>query len=213
MKKVIATLCVMTLAWGSVTAQNLLSDPGFESNTPGAAGGIGGWEFFNGAEFSTEIVRTGTYSGKFYTKDNVPGAFEALPAAPGEVYTLTGWGYMPVALESGTVFGGIQISYFDDAGTDLGTVEAGPGTASADFQMFPGQPVGEWIPMSITATAPAGTTKIQPFGIFIEFGSTAVDPQGFYLDDMSLVLVPEPSTFAFLGGLLALGFVIYRKRK
>jgi hypothetical protein len=182
----------------TAASANLLVDPGFESGTP-VAGGIGGWEPFNAAAFSTAQAYSGAYSMELLTTNNVPGAYQVIPASPGDVFTLTGWAMAPVALAGPEpAFGGIQISYFDDLGTDLGTVETGPGTAAADFrginQAGGDFVAGVWEELSVTATAPAGTTKIQAFPIYIDFSGNT---QGIYVDDM--VLTPEPASLMLLG--------------
>lgn len=180
------------------TLANLLADPGFESGTP-VVGGIGGWDVFNGAAFSMAQAHSGDWSIDLTASNSVPGAYQVLPASPGQVYTLTGWALAPVALANGTAFGGIQISYFDGGGTDLGTVETGPGVAASDFRGV-GQASGNfvagvWEPLSVTATAPAGTATLQAFPILIDFGALT---EGIFVDDMSVTLVPEPSSIALL---------------
>lgn len=42
---------------------------------------------------------------------------------------------------------------------------------------------------------------------------TAVDVNGMELSGTSVSAVPEPSTYALIGALVALGFVVYRKRR
>lgn len=187
---------------------NLLTDPGFESGTP-VPSGIGGWGPFNGAEFSTEQAFTGTYSMKLLGNNSVPGAFQALPASPGEVFTLTGYALAPQPLAGpADPFGGIQISFFDASGNDLGTVET-PGAAAADFRGVnnpAGEFVaGEWEFLSVTATAPANAVQIQAFPIYIDFSG---NEQGIYVDDMTLV--PEPASLTLLG---ACGLALLFRRR
>jgi hypothetical protein len=187
---------------------NLLTDPGFESGTP-VPSGVGGWEPFNGAEFSTEQAFNGAYSMKLIANNSVPGAFQTLPATPGEAFTLTGYALAPVALAGPEpAFGGIQVSFFDAGGNDLGTVET-PGAAAADFRGV-NDPAGdfvtgEWEFLSVTATAPAGAVKIQAFPIYIDFSG---NEQGIYVDDMTLV--PEPASLTLLG---ACGLALFFRRR
>jgi MYXO-CTERM domain-containing protein len=188
---------VVALLTPAATA-NLLADPGFESGTP-VAGGVGGWEPFNAAAFSMAQAHTGDWSMELLTTNNVPGAYQAIPASPGDVFTCTGWALAPVALAGPEpAFGGIQISYFDAVGTDLGTVETGAGNAAADFRGI-NQPGGDFVPgvweeLTVTATAPAGTAKVQAFPIYIDFSGNT---QGIYVDDMTLT--PEPASLMLLG--------------
>jgi hypothetical protein len=203
---IVAACAAAGLVLNSSAAQaNLLADPGFESGTP-VAGGIGGWGPFDGAAFSMAQARSGSWSMEMIAFNSVPGAFQALPANPGDVFTLTGFGLAPVQLLGPEpALGGIQFSFFDAVGTDLGTVETGPGVAAADFRGV-NQPAGDYTPgvweaLSVTATAPVGTVTIQAFPIYIDFSGNT---QGIYVDDM--VLVPEPASLALLvfGGLFAM---------
>jgi hypothetical protein len=185
-----------------------LLDPGFESGTE-VAGGIGGWDAFGAAAFSMSFAHSGSRSMALIGRNVVSGAFQELPASPGEVYTLTGFGLVPQALTAGNSFGGIQITFFNSVGTNLGTVETSPGNARGDFSMTPSSPTNVWIPLSVTATAPATTVAIQAFAIYIDFtGAT----QGIYADDLALTraAVPEPATLALMG-LGAFGFAAVRR--
>jgi hypothetical protein len=200
-----AVVCVLS---PSTAQANLLADPGFESGTI-VPGGIGGWEPFNGAAFSQAQAYSGSWSMELITMNNVPGAFQVLPASPGDVFTLTGYGLAPVQLAGPEpAFGGIQFTFFDASGVDLGTVETGAGVAAADFRGI-NQPAGDFTPgvwefLSVTATAPAGAVTVQAFPIYIDFSGNT---QGIYVDDM--VLVPEPAALA----MLALGLLTVIRRR
>src|SRR5262252_3964133 len=85
-----AVACLAALSFGlAAQAQNLLTDPGFESGGVGSA-----WSTFGNSSFSQNFARTGSWSmlnngpGNF----SVPGAFQTLAAAPGQAFDLTGYG-------------------------------------------------------------------------------------------------------------------------
>jgi hypothetical protein len=194
----------------SAQAQNLLSDPGFESGTPGS--GTGNWGVFNGAAFSTAQAHTGTYSmldsgPGGYT---VPGSVQFLSSSAGLTYDLTGYGDATAAL-TGASQGFLQVTFFSGAGgtgSNLGTVATSPGNAQASNPITSSSPTGTWIPLSETVTAPAGTASIAVYTLVLDATATSVA-----FDDLSLTQVPEPSVLALLGMGLALPLYLIRRRK
>jgi hypothetical protein len=208
----VVSICIATVAAFTFTAQgqNLLSDPGFESGTV-VPSGMGGWATFNGAHFSTAFADTGSFSmdnaggGNF----SVPGAFQYVAAQPGVSYLLTGFAFVPTTLPGGTSEGFLQMTFVDSTTTvNLGTVQTSPGNALVSTPVVNNaSPTGTWIPLSLIATAPAGTAYAEPFTLVLDQNPTTV-----YFDNLSLTVVPEPSTLALLGvGLVAPFFVRRRK--
>lgn len=202
-------MAALALSIAPTYGQNLLSDPGFESGTP-VGSGVGGWSTFNGAAFSQNYARSGTWSmldngPSVYT---VPGSYEKLAATPGLSFTLSGFGFTPSAI-SGTGDGFLQISFFDSSGNDLGTVQTGgSGALASSVHIDSSSTPGTWIPMSVTATAPANTAFVQPFTLVLDPTPTAV-----YFDDLTFTQVPEPSIWALMSfGLLSLP-LCFRRRK
>jgi hypothetical protein len=55
----------------------------------------------------------------------------------------------------------------------------------------------------------SGSEVIEGFALL--FSSHAAETGNLYLDNFGLVAVPEPSTYAALLGLMALGFIVYRR--
>jgi PEP-CTERM motif len=215
-KAMVAVACtgVLTLAMAqSSSAQNLLTDPGFEQQISAPnpnPNGVPGWANFGGATFlSTPLAHSGSYvldtpdNGGGY---NVPGSYEVLAASPGETFTYSGWVYTPNALVSGdNDFAILQLTFYTGAppnnygggtgttyGVNVGDPAGGGGIAL---------PQGVWTQASITETAPAGTGSIALYLLDINADANA----DFYFDDMSLTAAPEPSTIALAGvGLLGL---------
>lgn len=205
---VAAAVCVTALSLGglSLEAQNLILDPGFESG-----GVLSPWGTFNGAVFSQNFHRTGSWSMEDPSTGGVPGSFETLATSAGSEYDLTGFGLAPTA-PTGGGFAGVQITFFsgpNGTGSNLGTVETSPGNALFSNQINSSSPTGTWISLDTgTAIAPAGAQSLQVFTIAVGNGGTAT----VYFDDLSLVAVPEPSAFA-LAGLGVLGFLGMLRRR
>ena len=211
------------LALTSSAQANLLVDPGFESGAPAQPnpillpGGVnGGWAVFNGAAYANAAAETGSW-GLMGTENpgqawNFEASYQVVGGViAGQQYTLTADFMTPTGITEGA--GGyipavIQLTYFNAAGTDLGTVETGGVGAKANQFM----PTGVWQTGSVTATAPAGAVYVAPYLAFMENGSqTGTDI--LYYDNGTLTLVPEPATIALLGMGLALPLYLIRRRK
>jgi hypothetical protein len=210
-------LAISTLAISTTSKANLLADPGAEQElsapNPNPTG-LPGWSFFNGAQFlTTPNAHTGT--NVIYTPDNgggysVPGAFQNFTASAGQTYTLSGWVYTPNVLPpAGNDFAILQLQFWSDTaysvanggavGVNIGQPAGGGGVPL---------PQGVWTFASVTATAPAGTQGVSPYALDINASPNA----DFYFDDLSLTIVPEPSTVAMaLTGLL--GLVAFAKKR
>ena len=196
---------VLALLTATVQAQNYLVDPGFELQTPP---GSGGWNLFNGAAFSMAYAHSGSWSMADIGHNSVPGSFEEFAATPGSKWQLTGFGMTPAALAGSPAFGILQITYFDSAHNNLGTVETSPGNAKASNQINGSTPSGVWTALDTgIATAPANTAFIQAFTLDVDFSGNT---QGVYFDDLTLTQVPEPSSLALLGLAVIVG--IWRRR-
>jgi hypothetical protein len=162
---------------------NRLTDPGFEGLIAGAEGG---WNLF-GASFSSARARRGAFSMRVPAFYGVNGSYQQLAAAPGSRWRLQGYGLAPVALQGSPAFGLVQISFFDAAGNDLGTVETagGPDRAKTSNRIDSSTPAGQWTALDTgTATAPAGTASVQAFTLYVDFSGYGGQEVDF--DDLML---------------------------
>ena len=208
--RAVGVAAALALSMSTTQAQNLLSDPSFESGTV-VPSGVGGWGTFNGAAFSTAQALTGTYSmlnagPGGYT---VPGSFQFLPSSAGLSYVLTGYGEATAPL-TGASEGFLQVTFFsgaNGAGSNLGTVATSPGNAQLSNLITSSSPTGTWLPLNETVTAPAGAASIAVYTLVLDANATSVA-----FDDLVLNQVPEPSSLALLGMGLGLPFFSLRRR-
>lgn len=181
---------------------DLLVDPGFELRLPPEQGG---WTLFERTRFSSDEARTGEGSmlNSGFSRNvafppfllgNASGAFQEFPAAAGSRWRLTGFGMTTSKLKGLPAFGILQLSFFDDDGKDLGTVEtAGDGTtrAKTSNEVNARSNVDEWIFLDTgIATAPEGTVAVQAFTLYVDF-SGANTAQGVHFDDLTLCKLEE----------------------
>jgi PEP-CTERM motif len=209
----------------AASAQNLLTDPGFELQTAAPnpnPTGIPGWGNFGGANFlSTPLAHSGSWvldtpdNGGGY---NVPGSYQTFIASPGQTFTLSSYVYTPNALVAqSNDYAILQLDFYSGAapsdyamGTDYLTVGTDIGTpAGAAPAGLVTLPQATWTLASVSATAPAGTNTMACYLLDINADSNA----DFYFDDASLTAtsVPEPASL----GLLCLGGIaaLHRRRR
>jgi len=148
------------------TVPSGLVNPGFESD-------FQGWTSFNNAFIEPGFVRSGSKAAKFFgcfcQPFNATGAFQELPAAPGEEWEGKGW----VGTTSGDRIGGANFSVlnieFRDALGNLIEFVSAPGADATT-------PPDEFHQVTVTGIAPPGTTsaRIVPLHIQPEFAGGAV---------------------------------------
>src|SRR5262249_2719062 len=81
-------------------AANLLLDPGFEDNPPGAdVHPISGWQSYGANNFTESDGHAHTGAnyykvyGQFTASDNFTGLYQDNPATPGNTYSADGWAF------------------------------------------------------------------------------------------------------------------------
>ena len=220
----VVTTMVFLISGFSVSAVNLLIDPGLELQTAGTGNGTnGGWNVANGA------VKNSTYTnhtvGGTLSLRLPPGA-SSTPLAwqnigtitgvgavsAGMQFQLTGYGFITNSITTGRAL--VQATFFSSSFVNLGTVETAPGVAKTSNNIDSNSVVKAWIPLDTGVfTAPAGTAYMQVYGIGIN-----LQPNGnsVWLDDfdLQLIAIPEPSTIVLvLMGLVGLPFLARRRSK
>ncbi len=182
-------LAAMLLAPAGL-AQNLLTNPGFET------GDFTGWNnfaplsvFVEGANPPDVDPFDGNFSGKLFG-DFVPGVtatgmFQAFPATPGDQFVMDCWSRQ---------FGGdtmigvgapndnwvvMKMAFFDAGGAEVG---------AAERTIMDGTfPANTWIDNApVTGTAPAGTATVQAFILFIQ---PNFDPGACQVDEITFAPV------------------------
>ena len=178
---------------------NLLANPGFETGVTGS----GGWLVFPGDRTNYYAMPTGetlynssetftAYAGSTSLKlygvwngaANETPIYQEFPAVEGEVYTLSAqaWMHRDDPVLAAHTYGTLTIKFFDDSYTYYG------GFDSAHFGA--GSATDTWTPLTVTATVPAGATKVQAC---VELWQCAGDTTGacwdgngaVYFDDVS----------------------------
>jgi hypothetical protein len=227
--KVLTSLaCAVAFALAMSTtsrAQNLLTDPGAENEisapNPNPTG-IPGWAFFGGSGFlTTPVAHSGTNvvdmpggTGGY----SVPGAYQVFAATAGQTFTLSGWVYTPNLLVSNSNdFAILQLSFFTGAppnnyagGTQISATGVNIGTPIGPTDATVSLPQGVWTYASVTVTAAnVGLNHVNSVGAYL-LNINADANAHFMFDDLTLTVVPEPSSLALvlsgLAGLVAFGW-------
>ena len=149
---------------------NLLANPGFESGVTGS----GGWLVFPGDRTNFYAMPTGevlynstesftalegTTSLKLYGvwngSANETPIYQEFVATEGETYTLSAqaWMHRDDPVLAAHTYGTLTLKFFDDSYTYFGGFDSTHFGAS--------DAVDTWTPLSVTATVPAGATKVQ----------------------------------------------------
>jgi hypothetical protein len=106
------------------------------------------------------------------------------------------------AAPGNTNFALIKISFQNSSATELLGIDSQHITAAT--------PQDVWQSVNAMGTAPAGTTQVQLFALFVQPGTLGGSA---FFDDISAVVIPEPATIVLVfGGLLGLVAVARRRR-
>lgn len=177
--------------------ENSLQDASFERQL---SADQGGWTLFDQSRYSSTHAHSGDHSmfnwgfsqtipSPPFLRGTASGSFQEFPAAPGSQWRLTGYGMTPTPLKGALAFGIVQVSFFDDKGNDLGTVEtvdSNTPKAKTSNQVNAQTPISEWFFLDTgIATAPANTATIHAFTLFVDYSGTGIS-QGVYFDDLVL---------------------------
>src|SRR5690242_19773137 len=205
MKTKITNLCtgiiVITLSSLTMKAQVFVNG-GFEQ-------GLTGWTTFGNAFGDDAYAESGTNALKIYgnwsTPGNATGAYQALPAAAGQTWTLEGFGLDPAEdAVAGTNqnFALLKLVWFDGPNGTGNALQPMPGPGAA-FGAYPGveserlnaqTPLGTWVRLSASGVAPAGTASVQIFGgLFIQ---PNFEGGSLWFDSETVTVVPEPGNLA-----------------
>jgi hypothetical protein len=172
---------------GPYTPVNLLANGDFESRS------TLGWT--TSGTVTSAVAQAGAWSLQLSASGDfsVPGAYQTLPASPGEEFNLSGTMYTPAPLPDDATFGLFKIIFEDNLGTDLQPASVSIGTANYDF---PGaesipvlddtSPVGSWVVSEVQAVAPSNTASVSFFIINVDQSANTM-----YFDSVKAVEVAE----------------------
>src|SRR3954469_24013429 len=171
---------------------NLLADGSFEGFTHPVSGN-GGWALFNNASVTgTEVPPQDGFAtlktfGPFQGSSNASGAFQNVPASPGQQFEGSVWAYSPSfdSILGKQNFTNITLSFVNAAGQVIGSVNFSPGTNEKNTPIFdgrdPNMPQDQYLQYTVDAVAPAGTASVRESLFFIQVyhpGAIAGDYNG-----------------------------------
>ncbi len=207
--RLLGVLAFLTAASLPATA-NLVINPGFEDPvTTDGPPFVGFWEAFNGgagalAANSSLMPRSGAQSLNLSitsTDNTFAGAFQDIGGlSAGIEYIFSGWHATPSSpLDLGTEF---RIEWRNSiSNTEISRT---PNSTTA-----PGAAYGTF---SLNATVPVGADTARLVYAIQTFGPEPGNNGSVFIDDLSFVAVPEPSTF-ILAGLGGLALIMARRRR
>ena len=123
------------------------------------------WQYFGNTFYSESLKRSGRAACKMYGNFNTPyngtGVHQDLPASPGQAWTLSGFVQTPSWDRSGAGnTASMAIEWRNAAGGLISSASATGLTAAT----APDQ----WHPVSVTATAPAGTASARALLLYVQ---------------------------------------------
>jgi len=188
---------VLMLVAPTASAQNLLTNPGFED----LGGSFNGWTPFElGEDISTplndDIYLSGTAAAKVFggftgcpfPVFDASGFFQEISVTPGKVYQYTGWTFispadpLPGTSPCSDNRALAKISFRDAGGNEIQSNEASVGN--------PLTPVDQWIPFAVSSPAPTNAVSAQIFIIFLQPGC---DTGAVFVDDLELTENDPPA--------------------
>jgi hypothetical protein len=179
----------------TTTSANLLVDPSFE-DLQTAAGGIGGWQLFNNASFDVAqlLPQDGFVSlkvfGPFRGSVDASGAFQNVPAAPGQEFEGSVWAHAPAfdPIKGRQNYTTITLQFCDAGNNVIGSVNFSPGTNQKETAIYDGRdPLmieDEWVQYTVNGLAPAGTAYARINLFFLQLANQG---GAVWFDNASLV--------------------------
>jgi len=200
-------LCALCLQLAlALLSHGQIVNGGFEAdavlNSPPTTA-VSGWGTFGPvlpatASANNDPTRTGIGSLKLTGAGGfgVPGGFQTLPASPGQVWDLKGYGLTRSALPADATFGLLKIVFGDSAGNALPMSPQQVLIGNPGPPEFPGaeslpiidhsSPPNAWILTQARGIAPAGTEEVAFFVLFVDESVGSI-----YFDDVEVTTI-EP---------------------
>jgi hypothetical protein len=143
---------------------------------------------FSGANSSSGITggsHSGSYSAYINFFDLAPSVSQSLSTTPGQSYQVAFW-----LSNNGYFHGDVTVSFGGTTGFSQTITET---DIVSSFYYF-------------DFVAPAASASST-----FEFAAHNMTGGTVFIDDISVTAVPEPSTYAFLGGMVVLGLAVWRR--
>jgi hypothetical protein len=153
---------------------NLLVDPSFENQTR-AGTGIGGWSLFPPPEFSQSVsydsaqlvAQDGSASlkvfGPFHGSTDASGAYQNVPAAPGQQFEGSIWAQAPSfdPIKGTQNYATLTLQFCNSSNQVIGSVNFSPGTNQQETAIYDGRDANmiedNWVQYFVDGVAPTGT--------------------------------------------------------
>jgi hypothetical protein len=196
---ILAALIACVFCGGRVAAQNLLTDPSFENPALFTQDGppfVGSWEAFNGGAGSSAVNDTllphsGSRDAHFNitaTNNTFAGVFQDVPITAGLTYTYSGFHQSANANPA---------DYVTEARIEWRNSVTNTEVSRSQILPIAGT---QYTPFSETVPAPVGADTARVVYAIQTFSDTGTTNTGnVFVDDLSLTLVPEPTTLALAG--------------
>lgn len=211
--------------FSTTVSANLLADPSFEEGAIPETNGTGGWTRFNNTflESTPVLAQDGFVSlktfGPFHGGVDASGAFQNVPASPGQQFEGSVWAYSPSddSILGKPNYTNITLSFVDVTGNVIGSVNYSPGTNEKNTPIFdgrdPNMPQDNWIQYTVNAVAPAGTAYVRESLFFLQL--TPNQGGAVWFDNASLVqltadVVAVPGDYNSNGVVDAADYAIWR---
>jgi hypothetical protein len=165
----------------TTVSDNLLADASFEGFDHPTSG-VGGWALFNHASVASgEVTPQDGFAalkvfGPFSGHSDASGAFQNVPASPGQQFEGSVWAYSPSfdSILGKQNYTNITLQFVNAAGAVIGSVNFSPGTNEKNTPIFDGRDTNlaatqnQWVQYTVDAVAPAGTASVRESLFFVQ---------------------------------------------